>query len=539
MRKFMKCLLLLVIFSVCSAVQAAEYTVETLPVQDGGRLKPYNTFAREALTLLYGRSKFKDLKGNKHKATEIVTTWMLVPEVWRKKAFVRIDHHALKEALNVKKEQKFFTPEELFGNSRLDVLFRELQTKVEEKQKLNPFFQAIQKLQNQAFTFHGISSGVMRVVPPTEEGRTDWIAVKDLPKEDASLFFKMLAAYAAQFTSESQQADSRLVPATAEFVGMAQAKNPELYPGAVKMQTEYHYNALAPFMWSWILYVLAAILIFLAVLFERNWLYKASWLATGAAFLFHTYGFALRVYLTGRPPVSNMYETVIWVGWGTILFTAIFTAVKKKAHILLGGTGVAALCMIVADSAPAVLDASLQPLEPVLRSNLWLIVHVMTITLSYAAFFLALGIGNVGLFHIVRGKTSKSEVVRDLADTCYLCLQVGVVLLAAGTILGGVWADYSWGRFWGWDPKETWALIALLGYLALLHGRLAGLVQQFGLLAGSIIAFNLVIMAWYGVNFVLGAGLHSYGFGAGGIEYVAGFCALQYLYVFYAFLVKT
>ena len=97
-------------------------------------------------------------------------------------------------------------------------------------------------------------------------------------------------------------------------------------------------------------------------------------------------------------------------------------------------------------------------------------------------------------------------------------MQVGVLLIAAGTILGGVWADYSWGRFWGWDPKEVWALITLLVYLIPLHGRFAGWVNTFGLVVASVVCFLSVVMAWYGVNFVLGVGLHSYGFAEGGSQ---------------------
>jgi cytochrome c biogenesis factor len=129
------------------------------------------------------------------------------------------------------------------------------------------------------------------------------------------------------------------------------------------------------------------------------------------------------------------------------------------------------------------------------------------------------------------GQESKELPMRLLAFYAYRAVQVGIVLLAAGTILGGVWADYSWGRFWGWDPKETWALIALLGYLALVHARFRGLVGPFGFLVGSIVAFLGVLMAWYGVNFVLGAGLHSYGFSSGGVSYVATYCCLQLLFV--------
>jgi hypothetical protein len=113
----------------------------------------------------------------------------------------------------------------------------------------------------------------------------------------------------------------------------------------------------------------------------------------------------------------------------------------------------------------------------------------------------------------------------------YRVIQLGVLLLAAGTILGGVWANYSWGRFWGWDPKETWALITLLSYIVVLHGRLAGWWHDFGLAVGSVLCFLAVVMAWYGVNFVLGTGLHSYGFGIGGETYVMGAIALDLIYV--------
>src|SRR2546421_1920730 len=118
----------------------------------------------------------------------------------------------------------------------------------------------------------------------------------------------------------------------------------------------------------------------------------------------------------------------------------------------------------------------------------------------------------------------------------YRVLQLGVLLLAAGTILGGVWANYSWGRFWGWDPKETWALIALLCYIVALHGRLAGWWTQFGLAVASVVCFLAVLMAWYGVNFVLGKGLHSYGFGIGGEAYGAVFFAFDLLFVAFSIL---
>ena len=174
-----------------------------------------------------------------------------------------------------------------------------------------------------------------------------------------------------------------------------------------------------------------------------------------------------------------------------------------------------------------------------MRSNYWLIVHVMTISISYAAFMLAFGLGDLGLIYFAINEEKYAEQIQKTTTGCYRAMQIGVAFLAPGIILGGIWADYSWGRFWGWDPKETWALIALLGYIIILHARLVGWLKNFGTLAAGIITFNLVIMAWYGVNFVLGAGLHSYGFGAGGIEYVSVFVGLHFLFVAYSYIIHA
>jgi ABC-type transport system involved in cytochrome c biogenesis permease subunit len=146
-----------------------------------------------------------------------------------------------------------------------------------------------------------------------------------------------------------------------------------------------------------------------------------------------------------------------------------------------------------------------------------------------------MGIGhmNLGLYFFA---PQRAGLLKTLSLFLYRALQVGTLFLAVGTMLGGVWASYSWGRFWGWDPKETWALIALLGYLAILHGRMIGWIKDFGTAVGAILGYLLILMAWYGVNFVLGTGLHSYGFGSGGYTYVGGFVAFEVLVVVGALL---
>jgi cytochrome c-type biogenesis protein CcsB len=296
---------------------------------------------------------------------------------------------------------------------------------------------------------------------------------------------------------------------------------------------EQHLNHAHPFKWAWIAYLLG--LICLAGFEMSGWRLadRGMTVFTGLGFLLHAYGMALRVYLAGRPPVSNMYETVVWVPWGCVLFGIILAVTQKNRFVLASASAIAIFCLILTDLAPAILDSSIQPLEPVLRSTFWLSTHVLIISISYAAFFLAFAIGDLNLFFFWRDEKRFAKQIKAGTHAIYRALQIGIVLLAFGIILGGIWADYSWGRFWGWDPKETWALIALLGYIALLHGRLVGWVRDFQLAAGAIIAFSLVIMAWYGVNMVLGAGLHTYGFGAGGIVEVTAFVSVHILYVVY------
>ena len=238
----------------------------------------------------------------------------------------------------------------------------------------------------------------------------------------------------------------------------------------------------------------------------------------------------LRCWIGGRPPVTNMYESMIWVASGVLIFSLIFFLRYRTVVYLLAALPISLSLLLLVGQMPLLLPENIDPLVPVLRNNYWLTVHVLTITLSYAAFALAMGFGHILLFQYLRNPRQAVED-KSMHFWLYRVLQLGVLLLAAGTILGGVWANYSWGRFWGWDPKETWALITLLCYIVVLHGRLAGWWRDFGLAVGSVICFLAVVMAWYGVNFVLGTGLHSYGFGIGGESYVMTAIGLDLIYV--------
>ncbi len=255
-----------------------------------------------------------------------------------------------------------------------------------------------------------------------------------------------------------------------------------------------------------------------------------------------------------------------WVrGGGRNSFGEMLSLVHSRKVFGIAGAAVAGFFFMIVAFAPTILDENFRPLQPVLRSNFWLTIHVLTIVASYGAGLLAWGMGLIGLTYYLFGKYRAPVVAANvpkgmqpargekaqlrlgrqppeqcatLANYSYRAVQIAVLLLAAGTILGGLWADVSWGRFWGWDPKEVWALISTLVYLAILHGRFAGWFNNFGMTAGTVIGAIMIAGSWYGVNFILPmispdgtAGLHSYGSGSGGQAYVFGFIGLNIIYL--------
>lgn len=308
-------------------------------------------------------------------------------------------------------------------------------------------------------------------------------------------------------------------------------KHSTIYPAPDEIATELHYNRFAPFLKTTILAAAAAMILGISLGVRHQLPYLLGFGTLIAAMLVDAYGIYLRVAISGRAPVTNMYETIIWASWFGTLVAVVLGAVYRQRIIPTAAAIMLTLSTLLAYFMPIDMGASITPLNPVLRTNYWLVVHVLTIVASYGACMLAWALGNIGLTYYLVG-ADKSESIKPMTNFIYRSMQVGVLLLAAGTGLGGWWAAESWGRFWGWDPKEVWAFISLIGYLAILHGRYAGLIGLFGLTAGSVLAFNLIVMSWYGVNFLLGTGLHAYAFGSGGREYVLSVAAANIAYVF-------
>lgn len=504
-----------------------------LPIQEGGRIKPFDTFARESVHFVTGSEKFE----NKN-AIDTVLDWAAHPQNWEDKPFIFVENLDFRSLIGIPKEQKMVSPHFLVNHEGFIAYAKTSYAKQQKKITLDPKEKEALAVFGRLQRFEDIKSGdALALIPVADPKTQKWGTMGDLnvafhrnrnkmpdaAREVLGSFAGVLKSYdqkdAGQFLSETQNLSQIL----AQIGGKDYAD-----PG--KMALEVRFNALKPFRWAWIIYVVAALYAALSFLSKNpkiyNWLYVPAFCLFLAGIAMSTYGFVLRCLIAGRPPVSNMYESLIWVTFMMTVFALIFELIFRVRLFVLAGSILAWVGFVLADNIPTVLSPSIEPIEPVLRSSFWLTIHVLTITSGYAAFLLSLGIGHVCLWFIWF-RPGRKETLQKLTKILYRVVQVGVVLLAAGTILGGVWANYSWGRFWGWDPKETWALIALLGYVAILHGRLAGWLRELGFTIGVISAFLGVLMAWYGVNFILGVGLHSYGFSKGGLPYVIAFVVAE------------
>ena len=284
-----------------------------------------------------------------------------------------------------------------------------------------------------------------------------------------------------------------------------------LQPDTVKRATfEHRFNFIAPFYQAMTLYVLVFLLVCASWLGWNQPLNRAAFLLLAFALLVHSFGLGARMYLQGRPPVTNLYSSAIFIGWGTAVVGLVLERIFKEGIGAACAALVGFVTLIIAHHLASTGD-TLEMLRAVLDTNIWLATHVVTVTLGYSAMFLA---GMLAVFYIVRGVFTTSltrEAALGLTRMTYGVICFATLFSFVGTVLGGIWADQSWGRFWGWDPKENGALLIVLWCAVILHARWGGYIRQRGLMVLALFGNIITSFSWFGVN-MLGVGLHSYGF---------------------------
>jgi cytochrome c-type biogenesis protein CcsB len=526
---------LLALVSVARAEPLDYHNFGMLAIQDAGRRKPVDTFARETLLRISGGASFTGSDGRVWSAPDFLLSALFGTHDWRKEPLILIPYHPLADKLGLDAQRKRFSLEELGTATILPSLIQQAQQLTQQQKEVPRDLKEAESLATRMESFgHLLDNSAFTIVPPPGGSQTDRWAV---PTPENEAYDQ--AQYKAAMDELSLMAQGYNSANAFDFsVHAARLRtalrdlNPTAYPTDGMLQLEYEYNHLRLFMWAVLIYAVAFIVLLIANANKG----RAKFLTTAgiglavAGAIAQAAGITMRCIIAGRPPVTNMFESVVWVSFGVIVFAFIFLIRYRSLTYILAALPVSLTCLLLVQQLPVAMPESIDPLVPVLRSNYWLTIHVLTITLSYAAFALAMGFGHIVLFRFIRNPLNAAEDA-TLHFWLYRILQLGVILLATGTILGGVWANYSWGRFWGWDPKETWALIALLCYIFVLHGRVVGWWNQFGLALASVVCFCAVVMTWYGVNFILGKGLHSYGFGIGGEKYVAGLVCVDLAYV--------
>ncbi len=293
-----------------------------------------------------------------------------------------------------------------------------------------------------------------------------------------------------------------------------------------KSSAETLFNAIAPFYLCMVLYVVAFLCAVISWLWQGSTLRQAAFRVLLIGLTLHTIGLITRMMLEGRPPVTNLYSSAIFIGWGAIILSTAIELFHRNAI----GTAVASVVgfstLLIAHHLSLSGD-TLEMMRAVLDTNFWLATHVVVITLGYASTFLA---GTIAIVYLIRRAfgTIPPATAASLRGMVYGVICFATLASFVGTVLGGIWADQSWGRFWGWDPKENGALLIVIWNAIILHARWGGMVRERGMMVMAVFGNIVTSWSWFGTN-MLGIGLHSYGFTDAAFFWLCAFMISQVL----------
>ena len=472
-----------------------------IAIQHNGRQKPFDSFARESLEQITGSST----RGHDD-PVETVLAIIASPEHWQAEALIWVPFVPLREALGLDRRTSHVSYNDLVATRKLMRMLPAIVQKQQREETLSMLEQETMDAFERFASLTRLLERQLDLVPPPSPTERSWLPILQPAGYPEDRQATLRSAWST-FVAAVHQGEAQAITSAARHLrDTVQAANPAAYPARWRLELEVFYNRAAPFRVARAAYLLAALGLLLSLTTTTRWAAWAGMSALWGGFLLHGAGILMRVVLGGRPPVSNFYETTLWLPFVAVALSLVFERIYRVRYFGLAAAILSAIVLVLADHLP--LDPSISPVVAVLRSNLWLTIHVLTIVASYGALALATVLAHIyGVLYLTR--RGEHPALASLGTLLYRAIQVGVVLLAGGIMLGAVWANASWGRYWGWDPKETWALITLLWFLAILHGRFAGWIQGVGLALATIGGFFLLLMTYYGVSFYL-VGLHSY-----------------------------
>jgi cytochrome c-type biogenesis protein CcsB len=494
-----------------------------LVIQDeGGRMKPVNTFSSELLRKVSKSDTYGTMNSDQVflSMTEYPTAWFEVPLIYLKSG-----NDSLRKIIGLAPDAKYAAFQDFFDekwnyklSSYLDGAYRA----AEQNQFQKDFIEADRKvnLLNSA-----LSGSILRIFPIPNDVNYKWISMLQLHEAglkgiDSTFTQQILPIYLeslkkAAVTHNYKEADFYL-----SGISKFQHKyGSKVMPADEKIDSEIFYNKYNIFKSLFFLYMGFGVLmlfftivnIFLEQKFMR-YVINAFHGIIILLFALHTGGLIMRWYISGHAPWSDAYESMIYVAWATMFFTLSFD--RKSKLTVASGTFVASMILMIAHWNW--MDPSIANLEPVLNSY-WLMIHVAVIVASYGPFTLAMILGAVALILMLfvneKNRKRMDLHIKEITYINEMSLTIGLIMLTIGNFLGGQWANESWGRYWGWDPKETWALISIMVYAFVIHARFVPALRGKWIYnVFSVVAFYSIMMTYFGVNFYL-KGLHSYASG--------------------------
>ena len=386
--------------------------------------------------------------------------------------------------------------------------------------KLNSFLHAM---------FDRTSSIGLASVDREKQGGGTWIGFMAKGQENVRLYGLLFDAYARGDIAGYQTTLDQLTNIFANGNIAKRAIEEDAYE---KTQIEDRYTSFEPFYKAQTIYLIVILLVIFTWVKNQPLFYSIGVCLLSVAFITQTAAMGVRMYMSGRPPVIDLYSSAVFIGWAVVLMSFYVEYILPRRSVIFVSATIAALTLMVAKGLEfeASPGDTLKPLQAVLDTNFWLATHVVIVTLGYAAAFLA---GITGVVYIVKACVFKgmSKADQKIAiSTMYGVVCFSLICSLIGTVLGGIWADYSWGRFWGWDPKENGALMIVIWNAVILHARWAGLVKRRGIAILSVVGGMVVAWSWFGTN-MLGVGLHSYGFIGAAFTYLLGFWVLMLVFV--------
>lgn len=500
--------------------------VATYPTLHGGRIKPLDSLARQSLLSFYGKQTLKTASQN---IQPIPWFFELVgeQELAKTRPVFRVDHPGVLHHIDRTIESgKYISYNDLLP-ARGTLVNQASQMYSIEPQNRTAYERAVITITNRMQTFESLQK-LTPVFPIPRPGFWNRLIDDIVQNLEVGERPELALHYLGVFETLGQK---NWDATNTHIDHMSQHYDTLDETVLLKSKIEKKANQTQFFLKALSLYLLVFVLVMVSWL-QFPILLKWGYALLTAAFSLHSIGLILRMWLHGRPPVTNLYSSAVFVGWVAILLCLI---VEKRFKNGVGQWVAAVtgfLTLIIAHHL-AIQGDTLEMMQAVLDSNFWLATHVITINIGYAGTLVMGMIAHLYVIRRLRG-TADSSWERPLAQMAFGSLCFGVLFMVVGTLLGGIWADQSWGRFWGWDPKENGALLIILVQALILHARWGGMIKNRGMMVWAIIANMVTAFSWFGVN-MLGIGLHSYGFMDSAFFWLIAYLLVEAVFVWLAF----